>query len=262
MSSRVRLLPAVIGAAGVLMMLRIGAMASAPEAKPAADHPPAAGSTADPMDAPMSPSASEKPESSASPANSEPSQVALPTDLAQTKGEAEVLQNLKRRREELDARERDVAMREQLMNATERRVNERLAELKDLETKLNVLMAQRDAAEEAQLTGLVKTYEAMKPADAARLFNRLDRRILLDVASRMKPAKIGAVMAAMDAVRAQDLTVMLATKMQVQSKSLLQPSAAPAPQPAAAAVPELTPISPAPQTTGDATPAPTPTPHG
>lgn len=249
MSSRVRLLPAVIGAAGVLMLLRIGAFASSADTAPAKEHTEAT-SAIDPMAAPMSPSASEQPEANQAPASSEPTMASIPSDMAQTKGEAEVLQHLKRRREDLDTRERDIVMREQLMNATEKRVGERLAELKDLETKFNALLAQRDANEEAQLTSLVKTYEAMKPTDAARLFNRLDRRILLDVASRMKPAKIGAVMAAMDAVRAQDLTVLLATRMSVQtSKSLAQPAAAPAPVAA--------PATPAP-TAEEASPTPSP----
>jgi flagellar motility protein MotE (MotC chaperone) len=249
MSSRVRLLPAVIGAAGVLLLLRIGAMASSADTAPATGHGAEATASADPTEAPMSPSASEQPEADQAPAHSEPTMASLPSDMAQTKGEAEVLQHLKRRREELDARERDIAMREQLMSATEKRVGDRLTELKDLETKLNGLLAQRDANEEAQMTALVKTYEAMKPTDAARLFNRLDRRILLDVASRMKPAKIGAVMAAMEAGRAQDLTVLLATRMSVQSKSLAQPAAAPAPTP--------TPVAPAPAASeGTPTPAP------
>lgn len=235
MSSRVRLLPAVIGAAGVLMLLRIGALASSADTASAKDHAEAT-ATADPMEAPFSPSASEQPAGNEAPGASEPTMASLPSDMAQTKGEAEVLQNLKRRREELDAREREVVMREQLMNATEKRVGERLSELKELETKLNALLAQRDANEEAQMTALVKTYEAMKPADAARLFNRLDRRILVDVASRMKPAKIGAVMAAMDAVRAQELTVMLATRMSVQTSKTLAPTApAPASEQAAPA---------------------------
>jgi flagellar motility protein MotE (MotC chaperone) len=69
--------------------------------------------------------------------------------------------------------------------------------------------------EETQLSSLVKTYESMKPEDAARIFNRLERGILVDVAHRMKPAKIGAVLAAMEPARAQDLTVLLARRLKV-----------------------------------------------
>lgn len=267
MSSRVRLLPALIGAAGVLMMLRIGAMAaSTPEQTPAstaeapaAETPAPAGEAA--ADKPAE-HAAEKPEGEktedektaggkeAEPHVASAEAEALAAQQAQTKGEAEVLLNLTERRAALEARERDIAMREQLMSATEKRVEERLGELKGLEEKLNAMLAKRDAEEEAQLTSLVKTYENMKPADAAKIFNKLDRTIMLSVASRMKPAKIGALMAAMEPQRAQELTVLLATRMKVaKAQALAAPSVAPPPPPVAPVAPEPAPI--------DATPAPT-----
>jgi flagellar motility protein MotE (MotC chaperone) len=122
------------------------------------------------------------------------------------------------RRAALDERERDLAMREQLIGVTEKRVEERLVELKALEERLNAMLAKRDEAEETQFVTLVRMYENMKPPEAARIFNRLDRQVLLTVASRMKPAKIGPVMAAMEPARAQDLTVMLALRLNVARK--------------------------------------------
>ena len=51
----------------------------------------------------------------------------------------------------------------------------------------------------------------MKPKDAARIFERLDMGVLIDVVKRMQPRRMSAVLAAMDPVVAQDLTVELAT---------------------------------------------------
>lgn len=234
MSSRVRLLPALIGAAGVLMLLRIGAMASSTDETPAPEVETAATESANAptVEGPVTPTAD------APAATTESAPLALASEpksasvqQAQTKGEAEILQNLSERRSALEARERDVAMREQLMGATEKRVEERLVELKGLEEKLNTMLAKRDEEEEAQITSLVKTYENIKPTDAAKIFNKLDRTIMLTVASRMKPAKIGAVMAAMEPQRAQELTVLLATRMKV---ARTQPTAPPGPAPVAA----------------------------
>ena len=157
--------------------------------------------------------------------------------LAQTKGEADVLQKLGDRRAALDARERDLGLREQLLLAAEKQIAERLANLKGLEQKLDVMMAKRNELEEAQLASLVKSYENMKPDDAARIFNRLERTILVDVASRMKPAKIGAVLAAMEPSKAQDLTVMLAKRMRLSQLTPVLPSVAP-PAPPAPVEPE------------------------
>jgi len=233
MSSRVRLLPVLIGTAGILLTLRIGALASSASPQAEAAAPPAA----------EAPAAVEAPAAEATHAPTETTPAAAAPapapsiGQAQTKGEAEVLQNLSARRAALDEREHDLTMREQLIGVTEKRVEERLAELKDLETRLNVMLAKRDEAEEVQMTSLVKTYESMKPTDAARVFNKLDRGVLLSVASRMKPQKIGAVLAAMDASKAQDLTVMLALRLNVQRQRAAEPAPAAQPQPAGAATP-------------------------
>lgn len=243
MSSGVRLLPVLIGTACVLLTLRFAALAAngepqAPNEQNAAaasvDPAPASEAQAQDHATPADGQAAEtqlaSAEAPATPA--EPAAPAAAISQAQTKGEAEVLQNLSARRSALDERERDLTMREQLIGVTEKRVEEKLVELKALEERLNVMLAKRNEVEETQIGALVKTYENMKPADAARIFNKLDRQVLLTVASRMKPAKIGAVLAAMEPSKAQDLTVMLALRLNVA-----RPKAAAEPQPVAQPLP-------------------------
>lgn len=253
MSSRVRLLPALIGAASVLMVLRLGAMAAASDQSPPAEgaNKPAAEATSAPANAatPAPAATSDKPAAGPGAAPAEPASAqpaAAPAGQAQTKGEAEVLQNLSQRRIALDARERDLSLREQLMSATEKRVQDHLVELKALESKLDAMLAQRDAAEEAQLASLVKTYESMKAADAAKIFNKLDHEVLLSVAQRMKPAKISGVLAAMEPARAQDLTVMLAKRVSLPKPEALAPAAS-LPPATAASQPQAASPPPAPQ---------------
>jgi len=161
--------------------------------------------------------------------------------VASSRGEADVLERLAERRATLDAREKDVVLREQMLAVAERQINGKLSELKQLEQKLEALVIKRSELEEAQIASLVKTYESMNPEDAARIFNRLERSIMVDVASRMKPAKIGAVLAAMEPARAQDLTVLLARRLKVTlnapsaaAVAPVQPPAAEPPMPAAA----------------------------
>lgn len=229
MSSRVRLLPTLVGAAGVLLCLRIGAMAAnseapAPEAGSTAAAEPAATESA----ALQGEGGVEHPAASGGvPAADQQAQTF--GGLAQTKGEADVLQKLSERRASLDARERDLGLREQLLLAAEKQVDARVQELKALEQKLDVMMSKRNEEDEAQTLALVKTYETMKPDSAARIFNKLDRSILLDVASRMKPAKIAAILAAMDAPRAQDLTVMLAKRLKLSQANPAPAISEPAP---------------------------------
>jgi flagellar motility protein MotE (MotC chaperone) len=260
MSSRVRLLPALIGVAGVFFALRVGAMSSRAENVPAEANSVAeqhAGSAPEGSSAPApgsTPAATPAQADASTPPDAgthKVAEAAVPVppaggaaagppppsvNQAQTKGEAEVLQNLGLRRAALDARERELGLREQMMAATERRVSEHLAQLKSLEAKLGEMLAQRDAAEEVQLASLVKTYENMKPAEAAKIFNKLDRQVMLSLAQRMKPAKIGGIMAAMEPSRAQDLTVMLALRLQLPKPQAAAPAAPafePAPTPTA-----------------------------
>ncbi len=211
MSSRVRLLPTLIGAAGVLLFLRLGAMA----ADPAADAEAGNDAATKESTAPQVGAAAEdgaKPPVAASPPPAQPAPAMV---VPSTRGEADVLQKLVERRAALDEREKNVGLREKMLSAAEKQIDVKLSELKQLEQKLEALVSKRNELEESQLSSLVKTYESMKPEDAARIFNRLERGILVDVAHRMKPAKIGAVLAAMEPARAQDLTVLLARRLKV-----------------------------------------------
>ncbi|MEQ1752899.1 MAG: hypothetical protein ABL973_02060 [Micropepsaceae bacterium] len=247
MSTRVRLLPTLIGAAGVLLCLRIGAMASSPSPEQS-DAPAQSDASGDPAGAATDPSlkensgaVSDKPATDATGAQQQLAQAdATPSEVtesvAQSKGEAEVLQKLGERRAALDTREKDLSLREQLLLAAEKQVDVRLTELKLLEQKLDAMMSKRNEQEETQLLALVKTYEAMKPEDAARIFNRLERTILVDVSSRMKPTKVGGILAAMEPARAQDLTVLLAKRLKISQLAAPQPTSM-APLPVAAPVP-------------------------
>lgn len=149
----------------------------------------------------------------AAPASDLPPELSDPS--AMSASEIAVLQSLATRRGELDAQQREQEMREQLLAATEKKVNERIAELKSLEGKIVTLLGSRDEESEAQLASLVKVYESMKPKDSAKIFEKLDEDVLLNVAQRMKPQKIGAVLAQMDPAQAQLLTVQLAKRLEL-----------------------------------------------
>lgn len=153
-----------------------------------------------------------------------------------TASEADVLERLAERRKQLDGRERDLDMREKLIGAAEKRVEERIAELKTIEGRIETMFGKRTEQEEAQLAGLVKMYETMKPAAAAAIFDTLEQGVLIDVMSRMKPAKAAPVLAAMKPERAQEVTVELARHFEIpaEAASAADPAVAPATDPAAA----------------------------
>ncbi|MCS6758365.1 MAG: hypothetical protein MO852_04280 [Candidatus Devosia euplotis] len=73
-----------------------------------------------------------------------------------------------------------------------------------------MLVDQRQEMETGQFAGIVAMYETMKPKDAVSIFNNLDMEVLLRVAKTMSPRKMAPILAAMDAARAQELTVKMA----------------------------------------------------
>lgn len=121
-----------------------------------------------------------------------------------------VLRSLQARREALDAREGEIGTREAAAAAAEARLNEQIAELKSVEANIQKLLGQMDAKADERMASLVKSYESMKPKNAAEIFNTMDDRLLTDIAKSMKPATLAAVMSAMAPKRAEALTRLLA----------------------------------------------------
>lgn len=124
--------------------------------------------------------------------------------------EKALLLELRQRDKELDEREAALSARESVLAAAEQKVQARIAELQALQRRLEALDAARKEREEAGWQGLVKLYEAMKPRDAATIFNDLEMSVLLQVVDRMKEAKAAPVLAAMQPDKARDLTARLA----------------------------------------------------
>lgn len=126
--------------------------------------------------------------------------------------ERAVLERLQERRQELDQLARELDIREGLLRAAEKRIEARVNELKDVEARINATMAAKDEAEIARFKSIVVMYENMKPKEAARIFDRLDMRVLLEVASQINPRKMSDIMAQMSSEAAERLTVELATR--------------------------------------------------
>ncbi|HZQ14613.1 MAG TPA: flagellar protein FlbB [Pseudolabrys sp.] len=133
-------------------------------------------------------------------------------------GERAILESLQGRREELEARNRELDMRENLLKAAEKRVEAKVAELKDVEARVKTEMGSRDEAEQKRFKTIVAMYENMKPKEAARIFDRLDLKILVQVATHMNPRTMSEILANMSPEAAEKLTVELANRGQSGSQ--------------------------------------------
>jgi flagellar motility protein MotE (MotC chaperone) len=216
MKFKLRLLPLVIFAASLTLSLKVGVMwqdmrvswsapavaeskeseseSSSPTAKAGADKTTASGASG---------SGDGKSQGEGSSSSSQ-FDASTATDT-----EIELLQKLSERRAELERRERQLTLRQTMLSATERRIDSKVAELSKIKTTIETLLKKHDTQQEAKLKSLVKIYENMKPKDAARIFNRLDLGILLDVVERMRESKTAPIMANMSPARAKSVTAAL-----------------------------------------------------
>ncbi|MCC2111408.1 MAG: hypothetical protein KDJ16_05180 [Hyphomicrobiales bacterium] len=126
--------------------------------------------------------------------------------------EAALLQRLGERRAKLDALEQELKLRESLLAATEKRVEERVNELKALEEKLGGDADKKDQARKEEYGNLITMYENMKAKDAAEVFDRMEIDVLVDLVKQMNPRKVAPIVARMAPDAAERLTVAIATQ--------------------------------------------------
>src|SRR3984893_11471177 len=143
-----------------------------------------------------------------------PNGTSVPLDVEHPVSPAEraILESLQKRRAELDARAHDLDLREDLLRAAEKRVGGRIDELKDLEARVSAALQQKDEGEVARFKNVVTMYENMKAKDAAKIFDGLDIKVLLDVVKEINPRRMSDILALMAPENAQRLTVELAVR--------------------------------------------------
>lgn len=136
----------------------------------------------------------------------------VPLDVADgVKSEDALTARLSERRAELDKLQAELDMRTVLVEAAEKRLNDRATELAALEAKVAALVDEKQAAEDEGFKGIVSMYETMKPKEAAKIFDTLSLPILLKVARSMNPRKMSPILAAMSPKPAEALTTAFAT---------------------------------------------------
>ena len=145
----------------------------------------------------------------------------MPNTRPVSPAERAILERLQERRKDLEVRARELDMREGLLKATEKKLESRV---KGIRQPAEGPASEGDAKGEpprepqtveenaARLKGLVTMYENMKAKDAARIFDRLDLRVLAELASRINPRQMGDILANMSPEAAERLTIEFASR--------------------------------------------------
>ena len=196
---RPRLLPATILAMAGLFLVKAEALLAALRA-PA-------------LPAVVAPARASEPAPAPPPApRAQPAPVAItpPAPDPAANAERALLEQLRARRSDIEAREQAVSAQEIMLQAAEARLTRRVEELTAMQQRLESLDRARGEREEAGWRGLVRTYEAMRPRDAATIFDDLEMPVMVEILDRMSDRKAAPVIGAMRPERARMATAELA----------------------------------------------------
>lgn len=133
-----------------------------------------------------------------------------PDDLAVA--DQKILEELGALKVEIQDKKQSLDEREVLLQVTEKRVDEKISELQALKSQIESILGKLDQEQKDKILSLVKIYEAMKPKDAARIFDNLEMDVLIEVADHMKEARLAPIMAKMNDGKAKSLTRLMAER--------------------------------------------------
>lgn len=135
--------------------------------------------------------------------------VQVPIASPFSKEEITVLTSLDSRRAELEEKAKRIEKREQEVEKRDQEFAVRLAELRDLSSKLKLSRDEGARKKSSQLDQLANVYIAMNPKDAADLLAQLDEAIALELLQRMPEKRMGQILPLMSPDRALRITRML-----------------------------------------------------
>lgn len=123
-------------------------------------------------------------------------QTAIPGPNVQ---ESQDIRTVKRREEELAAKERALA-------SMEKSLDDKLAELRRAESSIKKLLDEADVLKDVRIKRQVDTYMAMKPKQAAEVLSNMDQELAVKILTGMKPKVAGEIMTYVKTDKAAKLT--------------------------------------------------------
>ncbi len=222
---RIRLLPVLALVAVLLLGLRLGHLGSAvaqqspsPRASvPAAPTPAPRPQEARPSiaaQAPLVVQFAQAPAAEPAAERTAPGTVQADGERTFSQGEIEALEDLTKRREEIDRRMSELEQREAILQAAEKRIQQQVDELKGLQSSVQSAIAKYDEQEQARRQSLVRMFQNMKPSEAARIFEQMELPVLLELVEAMNERRAAPILAQMNPIRAQQVTSELARRRQ------------------------------------------------
>jgi flagellar motility protein MotE (MotC chaperone) len=127
------------------------------------------------------------------------------------------LEDLSKQRTNLEAREKELANRENELRSMEQGIREELKKLTLAREEIVKLNELRKKENQEKVTKIVETVESMSPKAAAALFGTLDDALAVTAMERISTAKLAKIMNVMEPGRSTRLTELLAGVVRARS---------------------------------------------
>jgi flagellar motility protein MotE (MotC chaperone) len=97
-----------------------------------------------------------------------------------------------------------------MLEAVQQQITTKVGEQQKLKSDIEKLTGGGQDAGSIKYRRLVKIYESMKPDEAARILEKMEGEVLLEVVTRMGERRLAPILAQMDPLKAQAITVAMA----------------------------------------------------
>jgi len=121
-----------------------------------------------------------------------------------------VIDDLKKRREEIDSAKKELASKESELKAREQALNEELKKLELARDEISQIDASRKKENEERVSKLVETIQSMSPKAGALLLAELDESLAVSAIYRMDTPKLAKIMSKMEPGKSSRLSEIMA----------------------------------------------------
>ena len=130
-----------------------------------------------------------------------------------------VLEELNKKRQEMEARQKDIQSKEAELKARETAINDELKKLQDMRDEIAKLDQTHRQANQDRVAKVVETLSSMSPKASAQFLTTLDDALAVAAISQMDTPKLAKIMNTIDPKRGAKLTELLAGVVRAQNSA-------------------------------------------
>jgi len=119
---------------------------------------------------------------------------------------------LVRKKAALGEEEKRLAQKEAELRAIQQEINKKITKLTRLRNEIRAELGKKRTAEAQKYKHLIKIYSAMKPQNAAGLIEKLDKKLAIQLLSKMKGEDVGKILSYVDIEKAAIISAGLVNK--------------------------------------------------